>query len=129
MQRRGHRTNYVAPVEPGSAVTASSLVPKAEKSQGVKGKFQQGTRRRRSGRPGIGLVRIRQINSPYHTNINKSITISSVYTIIPLAGKVALATWAIIRGDMELENLGHMGRITDVLHGLPGQGSPAELPG
>ena len=45
-----------------------------------------------SGRPGIGLVRIRQINSPYHTNFSKSIPSSSVDTQIPLAGKVALAT-------------------------------------
>ena len=45
-----------------------------------------------SGRPGIGLVRIPQINSPYHTNFIKSITSSSVDTRIPLAGKVALAT-------------------------------------
>ena len=41
---------------------------------------------------GIGLVRIWKINSPYHTNINKSITSSTVDTLIPLAGKVALAT-------------------------------------
>ena len=41
---------------------------------------------------GIVLVRIWQINSPYHTNINKSITSSSVDTLIPLAGKVALST-------------------------------------
>ena len=45
-----------------------------------------------SDRPGIGLVRIRKINSPYHTNINKSIPSSSVYTLTPLAGKVELAT-------------------------------------
>ena len=45
-----------------------------------------------SGRPGIGLVSIWQKNSPYHTNINKYITSSSVDTLIPLAGKVALAT-------------------------------------
>ena len=45
-----------------------------------------------SGRPGIGLVRIRQINSPYHTNVSKSIPSSSVDTQISLAGKVALAT-------------------------------------
>ena len=43
-------------------------------------------------RHGIGLVRIRQINSPYHTNFSKSIPSSSVDTQIPLAGKVALAT-------------------------------------
>ena len=43
-------------------------------------------------RPGIGLVRIRQINLPYHTNFSKSIPSSSVDTQIPLAGKVALAT-------------------------------------
>ena len=43
-------------------------------------------------RPGIGLVRIRQINLPYHTNISESIPSSSVDTQIPLAGKVALAT-------------------------------------
>ena len=43
-------------------------------------------------RPVIGLVRIRQINSPYHTNFSKSIPSSSVDTQIPLAGKVALAT-------------------------------------
>ena len=45
-----------------------------------------------SERPGIGLVRIRKINSPYHTSISKSITSSSVDTLITLAGKVALAT-------------------------------------
>ena len=45
-----------------------------------------------SARPGIGLVRIRQINLPYHTNVSKSIPSSSVDTQIPLAGKVALAT-------------------------------------
>ena len=37
-------------------------------------------------------MRIRQINSPYHTNISKSITSSSIDTLLPLAGKVALAT-------------------------------------
>ena len=42
-------------------------------------------------RTGIGLVRIWQINSPYHTNVSKSIRSSSVYTQIPLAVKVALA--------------------------------------
>ena len=42
--------------------------------------------------PGIGLVRIWEINSPYHTNVSKSIPSSSVDTQIPLAGKVALAT-------------------------------------
>ena len=45
-----------------------------------------------SGRPGIGLVRIRQINSPYNTNISKSIPSSSVDNQIPISGKVALAT-------------------------------------
>ena len=45
-----------------------------------------------SGRPGIGLERIRQINLPYHTKLNKSIRSGSVDTQIPLAGKVALAT-------------------------------------
>ena len=45
-----------------------------------------------SGRPGIGLLRIQKINSPYHTNFSKSIPSSSVDTQIPLAGKVALAT-------------------------------------
>ena len=45
-----------------------------------------------NGRPRIGLVRIRKINSLYHTNINKSINISSVYTVITLECKVALAT-------------------------------------
>ena len=44
--------------------------------------------------PGIGLVRIRQINSPYHTNFSKSIPSSSVDNKIPLAGKVALSTYA-----------------------------------
>ena len=43
-------------------------------------------------RPGIGLLRIRKINSPYHTNFSKSIPSSSVDNQIPLAGKVALAT-------------------------------------
>ena len=45
-----------------------------------------------SGRPGIRLVRIRQINSPYHTNFSKSIPSIIVDTQIPLAGKVVLAT-------------------------------------
>ena len=45
-----------------------------------------------SGRPGIGLVRIREINLPYQTNVSKSIPSSSADTQIPLAGKVALAT-------------------------------------
>ena len=48
--------------------------------------------------PGIGLVRIRKINSPYHTNFSKSIPSSSVDTQIPLAGKVALALSAHIIG-------------------------------
>ena len=43
-------------------------------------------------RPGIGLVRIRQINLPYHTNVSKSIHSRSVDTKILLAGNVALAT-------------------------------------
>ena len=40
-------------------------------------------------------------------------------------------TWASGRVEMglELENLGHGGITVDVPHGLPGQGSPAELPG
>ena len=38
------------------------------------------------------LVRIRQLNSPYHTKVNKYIPTSSVDTQITLAGKVALAT-------------------------------------
>ena len=42
--------------------------------------------------PGLGLARIWQINSPYHTNINRYITSSSVDTLIPSSGKVALAT-------------------------------------
>ena len=45
-----------------------------------------------SWRPGIGLVKIQKINSPYHTNINKSITSVSIDRLEPLAGKVALAT-------------------------------------
>ena len=40
----------------------------------------------------MGLLRIRQINLPYYTNINKSVTSSIVDTIIPLAGKLSLAT-------------------------------------
>ena len=44
-----------------------------------------------SGRPGIGLVRIMQIKLPYHTNIRKSTTSSSVETLIPLADKVDLS--------------------------------------
>ena len=40
-------------------------------------------------------MRIRKINSPYHTNISKSITSSSVDTLIPLAGKVVLATFKV----------------------------------
>ena len=38
------------------------------------------------------MVRIWQINSPYHTTIIKSIPSSTVDTQITLAGKVALAT-------------------------------------
>ena len=38
-------------------------------------------------------------------------------------------TWASGRGEMELENLGHGGRTMDILHGLPGQGRPADMPG
>ena len=37
--------------------------------------------------------------------------------------------WASGRGETELENLDHRGRAADVSHGLPGQGSPAELSG
>ena len=36
--------------------------------------------------------------------------------------------WASRRGEMELENFGHRRRATDTFHGLPGQGSPVELP-
>ena len=43
-------------------------------------------------RPGIGLVSIWQLNSPYHSKVNKSIPNSNVDTQILLAGKVALAT-------------------------------------
>ena len=39
------------------------------------------------------------------------------------------STWAIGRGEMELENLGRVGIIVDVVHGITGQGRPAELPG
>ena len=45
-----------------------------------------------SGRPGIGLVKIRQINSTYHTNFSKSIPSTSVESQIPLAGKMVLDT-------------------------------------
>ena len=45
-----------------------------------------------NGMPGIGLVRIRQINSPYYTNISKYIPSSSVNTLTPLAEKVAQGT-------------------------------------
>ena len=38
-------------------------------------------------------------------------------------------TWESVRREMELYNLGHGGRTTDVPHGLPGQGRPVELPG
>ena len=37
-------------------------------------------------------------------------------------------SWAIGRGNMGMENLGHRGRSVDVSHGLPVQGRPAELP-
>ena len=37
--------------------------------------------------------------------------------------------WATGRGETDLENLGHGVRSADVLHGLPGQGRLAELPG
>ena len=43
--------------------------------------------------PSIGLVRVWKINSPYHTNVSKSIPSNSVDTQIPLAGNVVLATW------------------------------------
>ena len=36
--------------------------------------------------------------------------------------------WSSSRRDMKLDNLGHGGRASDVLHGIPVQGSPAELP-
>ena len=36
--------------------------------------------------------------------------------------------WASGRGEMELEKVVHGGRAADVLHGLPVQGSPAEMP-
>ena len=42
--------------------------------------------------PGIGLMRICQLNLPYHTKVNKSIPNNSVDTQIPLADKVAIAT-------------------------------------
>ena len=45
-----------------------------------------------SGRPFIGLMSIWQINSPCHNNISIYITSSNVDTLIPLAGKVELAT-------------------------------------
>ena len=48
-------------------------------------------------RPGIGFMRIWQLNSPYHTKVNKSIPSSSVDTQITLAGKVALATFSEIK--------------------------------
>ena len=48
------------------------------------------------------MVRIRQINSPYHTNFSKSIPSSSVDTQIPLAGKVALATFYTKVTDLKL---------------------------
>ena len=38
-------------------------------------------------------------------------------------------TWASGRGEMELDNLRHMGRTADILHGLPGQGRPIDMPG
>ena len=38
-------------------------------------------------------------------------------------------TWASCRGEIELDNLIHGGITVDVLHGLPVQGSPVELPG
>ena len=37
-------------------------------------------------------------------------------------------TWSSGKGDMELENPGHGVINADVLHVLPGQGRPAELP-
>ena len=37
--------------------------------------------------------------------------------------------WSSVRGEMDLENLVRGGRAADVLHGLPGQGRPAELTG
>ena len=39
------------------------------------------------------------------------------------------SAWASGRGATELENLVHGGRAADILHGLPVQGRPAELPG
>ena len=64
-------------------------------------------------------MRIRQINLPYHTKISKSIPISSIDTLIPLAGKVALATlilfWeaATTRGLMQrlVSNRSRMNRL------------------
>ena len=50
-QRRGQRTNYVAPVEPGSAVPAPALAPQADAPQGVRGRFQPGPWRQRSPLP------------------------------------------------------------------------------
>ena len=57
-----------------------------------------------NGRPGIGLVRIQKINSPYHTKVSKSIPSSSVDTRIPLEGKVALATsrWRVCKSEWNL---------------------------
>ena len=37
--------------------------------------------------------------------------------------------WASGRGETELENLVHGGRAADIIHGLPVQGRPADLPG
>ena len=39
------------------------------------------------------------------------------------------AAWASGRGETELENIDQGGRAVDVLHGIPGQGRPVELPG
>ena len=47
----------------------------------------------------VRLVRIRKINSLYQTNIRKSITSSSVNTLIPLVSKVALATHFLSSAD------------------------------
>ena len=52
-------------------------------------------------RPGIGLVRIRKINSPYPTNVSKSIPNSNVDTQTPLADKEALDTAIRLRNEIK----------------------------
>ena len=65
-------------------------------------------------RPGIELVRIRRLNLPYHTKVNKSIPSSSVDTQIPLEVKVALATHGLVAGNTHIHYT--KSRFTPIIH-------------